>query len=77
MHLKLSEMDEGDLLFLIFQILMEIFTFYIFLFLHKQQGHSVLVGRSMEAEEKPWMEHRDTPQSMQLEHLWGLKDFHC
>lgn len=58
-------------------MLMEIFTFYIFLFLHKQKGHSVLVGRILEAEEKPWTEQQDTPQSTQPEHLRGLEGFCC
>lgn len=63
-----------DTLFLVFQMLMEIFTFCIFVFLHDQKGHSVLVSRSLEAEENPWTEHQDTSQSAQPEHLWGLEN---
>lgn len=33
-----------------------------------------IVCRSLEAEENPWMEHQDTSQSTQLEHLWGLEN---
>lgn len=55
-------------------MLMEIFTFCIFVFLHDQKGHSVLVSRSLEAEENPWTEHQDTSLSAQPEHLWGLEN---
>lgn len=62
------------MLFLIFQMLMEIFTFYIFLFLHDQKGLSVLLCRSLEAEENPQTEHEDSSQSTQPKHLWALEN---
>lgn len=63
MHMKLSEVYYRDTLFLIFQMLMKIFTFYIFLFLHDQKSHSVLVYRSLDAEKNPWTEHQDASGS--------------
>lgn len=62
MNMKLSEVYYRDTLFLIFQMLMKIFTFYIFLFLHDQKSHSVLVCRSLDAE-NPWTEHQAASRS--------------
>lgn len=63
MHMKLSEVYYRDMLFLIFQMLMKIFTLYIFLFLHDQKSHSVLVCTSLDAEKNPWTEHQDASRS--------------